>query len=70
MVLGKIDARFIAQILWLYAQPHDPAYPVICFDERPCFLIGEVLDPLLLQTGQVVKEHLHQTRFLRAAMLS
>ncbi len=45
------------KILWLYAQPHDPHYPVICLDERPCFLIGDVVEPLAMQTGQVRKEH-------------
>ena len=34
------------RILWPYALPYDPRYPVICFDERPCFLIGEEIDPL------------------------
>ena len=58
--LGKINAQFLAhmeQILGLYAQPHDPHYPVVCFDERPCFLIGEAVEPLALQSGQVRKEH-------------
>ena len=58
--LGKLDSRFIArmeQILALYQLPYDPHYPVVCFDERPCFLIGEVVDPLPLQTGQPRKEH-------------
>jgi hypothetical protein len=45
------------RILWLYGLPYDPLYPVICFDERPCFLIGEEIDPLALQSGQVRKEH-------------
>jgi hypothetical protein len=45
------------QILGLYAQPYDPLYPVVCFDERPCFLIGEEVAPLALQSGQVRKEH-------------
>jgi hypothetical protein len=45
------------QILWLYAQPYDARHPVICFDERPCFLIGERLAPLPLQAGQAAKEH-------------
>lgn len=44
-------------ILWLYAQPHDPLCPVVCLDERPCFLIGDVVEPLAMQTGQVRKEH-------------
>jgi hypothetical protein len=37
--------------------PYDPLYPVVCFDERPCFLIGELVEPLALQSGQVRKEH-------------
>jgi hypothetical protein len=45
------------QILWLYAQPYDPDYPVVCFDERPCFLIGETVDPLAMQSARVYKEH-------------
>src|SRR5262245_36722987 len=45
------------QILWLYGQPYDPQYPVICFDERPCFLIGELVAPLAMQSGKVRKEH-------------
>ena len=45
------------QILWLYAQPYDPDYPVVCFDERPCFLIGETVAPLAMQSGRVYKEH-------------
>lgn len=44
-------------ILWLYGQPYDPFYPVVCLDERPCFLIGDVVEPLAMQTGQVRKEH-------------
>jgi hypothetical protein len=45
------------RLLALYALPHDPCYPVVCFDERPCFLIGDLVEPLALQTGQPRKEH-------------
>lgn len=44
-------------LLWLYALPYDPDYPVICFDERPCFLIGDRIEAIGMQTGQVRKEH-------------
>jgi len=44
-------------ILTLYGLPYDPAYPVLCFDERPCFLIGERIEPIAMQTGQIRKEH-------------
>ncbi len=45
------------QILWLYALPYDPRYPVVCYDERPCFLIGDIVEPWAMQSGQVRKEH-------------
>ena len=44
-------------LLGVYARPYDPRYPVVCFDERPCFLIGEVMEPLPVKAGQVAKEH-------------
>lgn len=44
-------------LLWLYALPYAERYPVVCFDERPCFLIGEEVEPLPLQSGKVAKEH-------------
>lgn len=55
-----MDAKFIAQmerILWLYSLAYDANYPVVCFDERPCFLIGERIEPIAMQSGQVRKEH-------------
>ena len=58
--IGKLNSRFLAQmeqLLCLYALPYDPHYPVICFDERPCFLIGDRIDPLAMQVGRVRKEH-------------
>jgi hypothetical protein len=45
------------RILWIYALPYNRQYPVVCFDERPCFLIGDEVDPLPLQSGRVRKEH-------------
>jgi hypothetical protein len=39
------------EILQLYALPYDPQYPMICFDEPPCFLIGEEIEPLAMQIG-------------------
>jgi hypothetical protein len=71
--LGPITAAFLAQmeqILWLYALPYDPAYPVICFDERPCFLIGDLVAPLALQPGQVRKEHYAYEKLGSCALLA
>lgn len=44
-------------VLALYAEAYDPEYPVICFDERPCFLIGDLIAALPMTTGKVAKEH-------------
>lgn len=44
-------------LLALYAEPYDPARPVICYDERPCFLIGDIVAALPPTTGKVAKEH-------------
>ena len=58
------------QILWLYALPYDPDHPVVCFDERPCFLIGDQVDPLAMQMGQVKKEHYAYERHGSCALLA
>lgn len=58
------------QILALYMLPYDPAYPVVCFDERPCFLIGDKIEPLALQTGQVRKEHYAYEKLGSCALLA
>jgi DDE superfamily endonuclease len=58
--MGTINAQFLAQmerLLWLYALPYDWRYPVVWFAERPCFLIGDEIAPLPLQSGHVRKEH-------------
>lgn len=57
-------------ILALYALPYDPDYPVVCFDERPCFLIGDAVEPLALQSGQVRKEHYAYEKFGSCALLA
>lgn len=60
-----MTSSFVArmeQILWLYSLPYDPLYPAICFDERPCFLIGEVMAPLHAKPGVIAKEHYAYTK--------
>jgi hypothetical protein len=58
------------QLLWLYSLPYDPRYPVVCFDERPCFLIGERIEPRVMQTGQVRKEHYTYEKHGSCALLA
>jgi hypothetical protein len=47
----------LEHILDVYAQPYDPRYPVVCFDERPCFLIGDTLLPRPMRKGEIAKQH-------------
>lgn len=42
-------------ILALYAEPYDPQYPVVCFDESPYQLVGEARQPLPMIPGQAVR---------------
>jgi hypothetical protein len=39
-------------VLDLYAEPYDPKRPIVCFDETPYQLIGEVRTPLPTQAGK------------------
>jgi hypothetical protein len=50
-----VSAEFVAameDVLELYAEPYDPARPVVCFDEVPTQLIAETRQPLPAQPGQ------------------
>lgn len=44
-------------ILHLYALPYDESYPVVSFDERPCFLIGDVVKGFEVKPGKIKKQH-------------
>lgn len=39
-------------VLDLYAEPFDPTKPWVCFDERPCQLVDDVLEPLPTKPGK------------------
>lgn len=58
--IPKVDGAFLAKmedVLEVYGRPYDAEYPVVCFDERPCFLIEDTLAPLPTQEGKIAKEH-------------
>ncbi|WP_161883467.1 hypothetical protein [Deinococcus alpinitundrae] len=60
MIPPTENAGFVAvmeDVLDLYAQPLDPLFPVICFDERPCQLLADVLTPIPLKPGQPLREN-------------
>ncbi len=50
------------QILNTYEQPYDPRRPVVCFDERPCQLLGDVLMPIPMKLGRVERQDYHYKR--------
>jgi len=55
-----VDGAFLARmedVLEVYSRPYDAQYPVVCFDERPCFLIEDTLAPIPTQEGKLAKEH-------------
>lgn len=58
--MAKIDGQYLAQmedILGVYAFAYDPQRPVVCFDERPCFLIVQVVQGIATKAGKAQKEH-------------
>ena len=57
------------QLLYLYARPYDEHHPVVCFDERPCFLIGERVEGLAMKAGQATREHYSYTKNGSCALL-
>ena len=57
--IGKVTSQFLwrmEKILDLYEQPYNPQRPQVCFDERPCQLIDDVLAPLPMEPGKPKRE--------------
>ena len=56
--IPQVDADYVARmedVLDLYAEAPDPKRPVVCFDESPVQLIGEVRQPMLAKPGQIAR---------------
>ncbi len=52
--IGTITGRYLwhmEDVLHQYELPYDPRYPLICFDERPCFLIEDLGGILPMSPG-------------------
>jgi len=49
-------------VLELYAEPHDPARPVVCFDEASKELRGDVAEPVPPAPGSPAKQDYEYTR--------
>ena len=50
------------QVLDIYERPYDSRFPVVCFDERPCQLLGDVLMPIPMEPGRVQRQDYHYKR--------
>src|SRR5262245_28993883 len=53
--IPQVDGEYVARmedVLDLYAEEPDPKHPVVCFDESPTQLIGEVRQPIPATPGQ------------------
>jgi transposase len=53
--IPQVDGEYVARmedVLDLYAEAPDPKRPVVCFDESPTQLIGEVRQPIPTKPGQ------------------
>ncbi len=58
--IGTMSGEYLSNmedILDLYAQPAQAGIARICFDERPCQLIGQVLTPIPAKPKCTQKEH-------------
>lgn len=50
------------EVLDIYEQAYDPKRPIVCFDERPCQLIDDVIAPIPMKKGQVLHQDHHYKR--------
>lgn len=57
------------QVLDTYEQPYNPKRPVVCFDERPCQLLGDVLMPIPMKSGRIERQDYHYVRYGTCAVL-
>jgi hypothetical protein len=52
------NSSFVAnmeKVLEVYKRPYDPCFPVVCMDESPKQLIGEVKTPIAAKSGSPVR---------------
>ena len=45
------------EVLHQYEQPYDPLRPLLCFDERPCFLLEQVGGLMPMSVGKAKRYH-------------
>jgi hypothetical protein len=63
--IGQITAEFLwrmEQVLNVYEQSYNSRRPVICLDERPCQLLGEVMMPMAMKPNRIQRQDYHYER--------
>lgn len=70
--IGTITAEYIwrmEQVLDIYERPYNSKRPVVCFDERPCQLLSDLLMPIPMKPGRVERQDYHYKRHGTCAVL-
>lgn len=70
--IGQVDGRYLANmedVLDLYAQQPLEGRARICFDERPCQLLGEAVAPLPMKAARPERQDYEYTRQGTAVIL-
>jgi len=63
--MGQITSQYLwrmEQVLDIYERPYNPLKPVICFDERPCQLLGNIIQPIAMKPGHIERQDYHYKR--------
>ena len=63
--IGTLTGEYLANledVLDVYAQPAEAGVTRLCFDERPCQLLDQVLTPIPPKPGATAKEHQEYVR--------
>jgi hypothetical protein len=58
--IGTITGSYLwhmEDVLHQYEQPYDPLRPLLCFDERPCFLLEQVGGLIPMSPGKAKRYH-------------
>jgi len=56
--IGAVSGEYLARledVLHFYSLPYNKARPVLCYDEMPVQLLGEVVAPLPLEKGKALR---------------
>ena len=53
-----------------YLLPYDSKRPIVCFDERSCFLIGNSVESIKMKKGSPAKENYSYTKHGSCSLLA